>query len=112
MFISDWNNPGLDKNRPNQLQVSELLLPEIYQCLHLLWSLSNTKFSACFPSMQLVVVCNLTLAEKRLSDESIKVVNAHRDRLAVLLKRMESNQLLDTQVTVFKVSDQVTDLRE
>ena len=59
-----------------------------------------------------VGVSNLTLTEKRLSDESIKVVNAHRDRLSVLLKCMESNQLLDTQVTVFKVSDQVTDLRE
>ena len=111
VFISDWNNPELDKNRPNQLQVSEVLLPEIYQCLHLLWTLSNATLSACFPSKQLVV-SNLTLTEKRLSDESIKVVNAHRDRLAVLLKRMESNQLLDTQVTVFKVSDQVTDLRE
>lgn len=58
------------------------------------------------------MVFNLFCSEDRLSDESVNVVNARRDQLAALLKRMESNQLLDTQATVFKVSSQVSDLRE
>ncbi|KAG6825901.1 hypothetical protein H0H92_001922, partial [Tricholoma furcatifolium] len=45
---------------------------------------------------------------KWLSAESIKEVDNHRKKLAELVKRLESNQHLDTQTAVFGVKETVS----
>lgn len=46
-FLTDWDNPELDKFRPNQRRVCEVLLSEIYQSLYLLRTLSEADISMC-----------------------------------------------------------------
>ncbi|KAJ7468904.1 hypothetical protein B0H11DRAFT_2045246 [Mycena galericulata] len=92
VLVADWDDPELDDCRPKQRQVCQELLREIYRCLHLLWTLSEGNLA------------------KRLSDKSIEAIHARREQLAALFQRMELNQHLDTQVAVFKMSIEVTDL--
>ena len=45
--VADWDNlnPELDDQRPHQQRLCRELVPEIYRCLHLLWTLSDEKCS-------------------------------------------------------------------
>ena len=43
VLVADWDNPELGDQRPHQQRVCQELLPEIYRCLHLLWTLSDEK---------------------------------------------------------------------
>ncbi|KAG6828453.1 hypothetical protein H0H92_007938, partial [Tricholoma furcatifolium] len=49
---------------------------------------------------------------KRLADESINKVNEHCKNLSELVRRLESNQHLDTQTAVFKVEKTVMKIQE
>ncbi|KAJ7862119.1 WD40-repeat-containing domain protein [Mycena olivaceomarginata] len=94
VLVADWDDPELDGDRPNQRRVYQVLLPVIYQSLHLLWTLSKDNLA------------------KRLSDKSVEAVCARREQLSRIVKRLESNQRLDTQAAVFEMSGEVTDLHD
>ncbi|KAJ7789990.1 hypothetical protein B0H13DRAFT_2521561 [Mycena leptocephala] len=94
VLVGDWDDPELDRERPNQRQVSQTLFSAIYQSLHLLWTLSEN---------------NLT---KQLSKESVEAIGVRREELANLAERMKSNQQLDTQVTVFNIFAKVSELHD
>ncbi|KAJ7728304.1 hypothetical protein B0H14DRAFT_3618605 [Mycena olivaceomarginata] len=92
VLVADWDDPELDRERPNQRRVSQALFSAIYQSLHLLWTLSEN---------------NLT---KQLSKESVEAIGIRREELANLAERMKLNQQLDTQVTVFNIFAKVSEL--
>ncbi|KAJ7899506.1 hypothetical protein B0H14DRAFT_3852819 [Mycena olivaceomarginata] len=94
VIVADSDDPELDGERPHQRRVSQALFSAIYQCLHLLWTLSQNSLV------------------KQLSRESAEAVSFRREELANLAERMKSNQQLDTQVTVFKISAKVTELHD
>ncbi|KAL0959202.1 hypothetical protein HGRIS_014481 [Hohenbuehelia grisea] len=89
-FIVDWEDSD---NRPSQRRVYEELLPEITSCINLLWALSGQG----------------TL--KKLSSDSIKSVTSHRQNLVRLIERAKSNQLRDTQMELYKVSADISHIR-
>lgn len=84
----------LESQRPHQPRVCQELVPEIYRCLYLLWTLSDGKLA------------------KRLSQEAEEAVQARLGPLLVLVKRMELNTQLDTQEVIFNISDKVTNLHD
>ena len=51
MLVVDWDNPELDDQRPHQQRVCLELLPEIYRCLHLLWTLSEGKLGSVYSTL-------------------------------------------------------------
>ena len=104
VFVADWDNPELGDQRPHQQRVCRELLPEIYCCLHLLWTLSDGKAGTFNSTLQV-------LPGKLLSKKSEEAVQAHLTSLLSLVKRMESNTQLDTQEVIFNISGKVTDLR-
>ncbi|KAG6805725.1 hypothetical protein H0H92_014256 [Tricholoma furcatifolium] len=87
VLVMDWDNPSHLESQPHRERVCRELLPEISQCLNLLQQLSH---------------------EKGLSAESIREVDNRRKKLGELVKRLESNQHLDTQTAVFGVKETVS----
>ena len=51
MLVVDWDNPELDDQRPHQQRVCRELVPEIYRCLHLLWTLSDGKLGSFYSTL-------------------------------------------------------------
>ncbi|KAF7358377.1 WD40 repeat-like protein [Mycena venus] len=94
VLVADWDDPELEKDRPNQRRVYQPLLRAIYQSLHLMWTLSTNN------------------PVKRLSKASMDAVQARQAELTRFVKRMESNQHLDTQDAVFRINVKVTALHE
>ncbi|KAG6825550.1 hypothetical protein H0H92_003311 [Tricholoma furcatifolium] len=90
VLVMDWDNLSHIEHQPHRERVCRELLPEIGQCLNLLQQLSQTH------------------KDKWLSAESIRHVNSHRKKLAELVKRLESNQHLDTQTAVFGLKENVS----
>ena len=50
ILVVDWDNPELDDQRPHQ-RVCQELVPEIYRCLHLLWTLSDGKLGLFYSTL-------------------------------------------------------------
>ncbi|KAG6906873.1 hypothetical protein DXG01_011586 [Tephrocybe rancida] len=92
MLVADWDNIAFDGHHPNQGKVVQYLIPVLYRCLYFVWALSKSSLG------------------KRLSDNSIKDISAHRNQLAALINRLKSNQELDTQAVMFEMSCKVADL--
>ncbi|KAG6810017.1 hypothetical protein H0H92_013703 [Tricholoma furcatifolium] len=86
VLVMDWDDPSYVEHQPYRERMCRELLPEISQCLNLLQQLSQ---------------------EKWLSAESIREVDDHRKKLSELVKRLESNQHLDTQTAVLEVKETV-----
>ncbi|KAG6807302.1 hypothetical protein H0H92_008055 [Tricholoma furcatifolium] len=86
VLVMDWDNPSHVEHQPHRERVCRELLPEISQCLNLLQQLSQ---------------------EKRLPAESIRDVDIRRKKLGELVKRLESNQHLDTQNAVFDIKETI-----
>ena len=51
VLVVDWDNPELDDQRPHQQRVCRELVPEIYRCLRLLWTLSDAKLGSFYSSL-------------------------------------------------------------
>jgi hypothetical protein len=59
VLVVDRDIPELDDQRPHQQQVCRELVPEIYRCLYLLWTLSEGTLGS-FYSTLLHTLSNLT----------------------------------------------------
>ncbi|KAG6914494.1 hypothetical protein DXG01_016941 [Tephrocybe rancida] len=92
VLVADWDDVAFDGRRPNQGKVVRHLIPVLYRCLYFVWALSKSNLG------------------KRLSDDTIKDISAHRNQLTKLIDRLKSNQDLDTQAAVFEMSGKVVDL--
>ena len=55
VLVVDWDNPELDDQRPHQQRVCRELVPEIYRCLHLLWTLSDGKLGSFYSTLLLTI---------------------------------------------------------
>lgn len=51
LLVVDWDNPELDDRRPHQRRVCRELVPEIYRCLNLLWTLSDGKLGSFYSTL-------------------------------------------------------------
>ncbi|KAG6905446.1 hypothetical protein DXG01_002597 [Tephrocybe rancida] len=92
MLVADRDNVALDGRRPNQEKVIQYLIPVLYRCLYFVWALSKSNLG------------------KRLSDDSIKDISAHHEKLAGLINRLKLNQDLDTQAAVFEMQAAVFEM--
>jgi hypothetical protein len=72
MLVVDWDNPKLDDQRLHQ-RVCWELVPEIYRCLHLLWTLSDGKLSSFHSTLLRAILLEL-LPGKKLSQKSEEAV--------------------------------------
>ena len=53
----DWDDPELNEQRPHQRRVCQELLPAIYGCFYLLWTLSEGKLGS-YPTLQQCALSN------------------------------------------------------